>query len=205
MKFLQKIDLYTALILLCVVLLPVCGWWVYKTQQDIEACKAAVARADRKNGTLEQIGALQKKIEIVQNNRSGGTKEPATFFDRQILVAAANGGLSSNDFQLKGPREESVTIPGSKQPASDFVMEVDWSKCETPMRLELVEALLWNLESGAGAAAGGLQSIWRLRELEIVNTTDEKLLTRFDTPPPELEDRWKIKRMEFARREPRKK
>ena len=48
------------------------------------------------------------------------------------------------------------------------------------------------------------QSVWKLRDLQLINATDERMLTQFKTPPPELVDKWSIKSMKFARREPRK-
>ena len=75
------------------------------------------------------------------------------------------------------------------------------------MKLDFIDAMLWNCESGAGltGARTGLQSVWRLRQLEIVNATDERKFQRYDTPPPELQDRWYIKQLKFARREPKTK
>ncbi|MCR9244715.1 MAG: hypothetical protein NXI31_06770 [bacterium] len=204
---LSQLDLYTGLILLCVILLPVCGWWCYQTNEEIKQCEKARRDATRSNGLLEKIGALQKKVEVVNNSNATLTRTPRQFFETQILVAAANGGLSANDFGLVGPKEEPLTIPGSRQKAVDHVMAVDWKRKDLPLKLELIQALLWNCESGAGMdPTKQMQSVWRLRTLDITNISDGKSRTfaSFKTPPPELEDRWSITKMEFARREPRK-
>ena len=68
-----------------------------------------------------------------------------------------------------------------------------------------IYAVLFNIESGASVGRQeGQQSVWKLRELQIVNATDERLTSSSKTPPAELKDDWSIKLMKFARREPRK-
>ncbi|HEU4419553.1 MAG TPA: hypothetical protein VFT55_11485, partial [Planctomycetota bacterium] len=55
-----------------------------------------------------------------------------------------------------------------------------------------------------GGDQSGQQSVWKLRELQIVNATDERVTGSNKTPPAVLNDDWSIKLMKFARREPRK-
>ncbi|MCA8976806.1 MAG: hypothetical protein KDC98_18940 [Planctomycetes bacterium] len=205
MKKLAQIDLYTGLILVCVVLLPICAWWCMKTNEAIDACKVAVREATRSGGYLEQIGALKKNIEIVNENRSGNDPmSPKTYFDGQIVAAAVGGGVASTDFNIIGPKSETLTLPGSKQKVDDYIIDIQWTNKEHVLKLGFIESLLWNCESGAGLGSNnGLQSIWKLQQLQIVNTSDDSLKS-FDTPPPELQDRWAIRELKFARREPSK-
>lgn len=202
MKLLSRIDLYTGLILLCVVLLPICGWWCMKTHEGIKSCQQTVRSAGL---LLEEIGSLQKKIEIVNLNKASSTMEPGVFLQKQIITAASNKVLRANDITVIGPKEEPAVIPGSRQRVSDFVVTVDWKRKDLALKLDFIEAMLWNCESGAGhdRTKTSFPSIWRLRDLDIVNVTDEKKFQRFDTPPPELEDRWTIRQLKFARREPK--
>ena len=60
MKFLREMDLYRALIVICLLAMPVCGWWCYQTDLQIKDCEKAISDATRSGGVLEQIGALQK-------------------------------------------------------------------------------------------------------------------------------------------------
>lgn len=210
MKFFRELDLYKGLILLCLLALPVCGWWCYQTDQSIKECEKAASEATRSGGLLEQIGALQKKVELVVANRystNDATQSPRIYFEKQLL-AAASQNLTSTDFQLTDPKEDSAyTGPGSRQKAVDFIAEVIWKRKDLSLPLAFIYAVLFNCESGArpGGEQVGLQSIWKLRELQIVNATNERLTSTFDAPPPELEDKWTIKKMTFARREPRAK
>lgn len=207
MKSLGSIDLYTGLIIVCVVLLPVCGWWCMKTTEQIDKCEKSVREATRRGGELEEIGGLQKKIEVVNDNRGGNDPTNArTYFEGQIFAAASRGGgLKETDFTFSGPTPEPARISGSKQKATDHVLDVRWTNKELALRLDFIESLLWNCESGAGLnSTSSLQSIWKLRDLSIVNMTEEKALQRNDTPPKELKDRWSIRMMKFARREPSK-
>lgn len=207
MSFFRKLDLYKGIILLCLIALPACAWWCWQQEKDITACKDAISRATRPGGLLEKIGELQKKIELVVENRvstSDAIKIPATYFDAQIL-AAASQGLTTTDYQLTGPKEEAAVMGGGKQKASDFVVDVTWKRKDLTLPLAFIYAVLFNCESGnkTGVSRDGQRSVWKLRDLDIVNATEEKVLEVYKTPPAELGDNWQIKKMSFARREPR--
>lgn len=204
MNALKNLDLYTVLILLSLVLLPVCGWWCVRTNETILLSEKAIAEATRSNGLIEQIGQLQKKIEVVNQSRGGlDLNKPGPYFESQIM--AAGKGVGVTDFGIEGPKETVISIPGGKQRAADYVVDVQWKRKDQPLKLDFIEALLWNCESGAGqSGATNLQSIWKLSNLEIVNMTDEKALMQYNEPPPELQDLWQIRVLKFTRREPRK-
>ena len=208
MKFLRNMDLYKAIVLLSLLLLPLGGWWCSRTNDEIDLCKKSITDATRSGGLLEQIGSLQKKVEVVAQNKrttSDAINIPRTYFQGQIIAAASGGGsLKTNDFGLTDPKEEPATLGGGRQRAADFVVDVTWNRDDFTVSLPFVYAVLFNCESGAHGAGQGNPSIWKLRELHIVNSTDERLITNYKTPPPELSDNWVIKSMKFARREPRK-
>lgn len=206
MNALRSLDLYKVVILLSVVVLPALGWWITQLDGEIELSHKAIREAKRKGGTLEQIGALQKTVELVVQNKlsaSDTINMPRRYFEGQILQAGG-ANLKTSDFGLTDPKEEPVSLPGSRQRASDFVVDVQWPRTDFSVNLDFVYAVLFNCESGAGAGGGVSQSIWKLRDLQLVNATDERLLTGYKTPPPELADKWTIREMKFARREPRK-
>lgn len=204
MNFLRTLDLYKAIVLLSLLALPAGGWYLMSLDDAIAASKRALQDARRSGGLLEQIGQLQRKVEVVAaNKRSTGDaiKEPRTYFEGQIL-AAGGSALKTSDFSPSTPKEETSTI--GKQRIADFVVDIDWRKDLTG-RLDFIYAVLFNCESGARASSDQVQqSVWKLRELTLVNTTDERTTNSYNTPPPELEDKWKISVMKFARREPKK-
>lgn len=208
MKFLREMDLYKGLILICLLAIPAVGWWCNTLSNSIKECEAAVREATRPGGLLEQIGGYQNKIQLVVQNRqsaTGATQQPRTYFEGQIMASAAQN-LEKNDFGLTDPKEESAVTTSAKQKAVDFVAEVQWKRKDLSMPLAFVYSVVMNCESGArpGGGAAGLQSIWKLRELSIVNATNERLVATQEAPPPELEDKWAIKKMTFARREPKR-
>lgn len=207
MSFLRSLDLYKVVILLSLVLLPLGGWYCMQLDEDIAASRKSIRDATRPGGLLEQIGTLQKKVEMVVQNILTTTDTinmPRRYFEGQILQAGG-ANLKTDDFGLSDPKEDTVTLPGSKQRVSDFVVDVTWPRNDFPVKLAFVYAVLFNCESGAGAGlAGSTQSIWKLRELQLTNSTDERLVTSYKTPPPELADKWTIRSMKFARVEPRK-
>jgi hypothetical protein len=206
-KFLRSLDLYKAIVLVSLVLLPV-GWYLVRgLDEQILACNRTLTEAFKSGGLLEQIGALQRKVEVVaENQRVGGQSltQPRTYFEGQILASVA-GGLKSTDFQPQEPKLENGELAKGKQSITDFVVDVLWLNKDLSVTLDFIHAVLLNCEANtaAGANVEARQSIWKLRELHITNTTDDRLFTTFKTPPAEIADKWAIKTMKFARREPR--
>jgi hypothetical protein len=206
MNFLRSMDLYKAIVLLSLVLLPLGGWWVMRLDSKIVASKKAIDEAKRPGGLIEQIGSLQRKVEVVVQNKrstSDSINDPRTYFEGQIL-AAGGSGLKTSDFQPAPAREEKATL-ASKQPITDYVVDISWPRKDLAVQMDFVYAVIFNCESGARMTGDTVQqSVWKLRELHLVNATDERLKQGFKTPPPELQDKWTIKKMSMARREPRK-
>jgi len=208
MNFLRNLDLYKAIVLLSLVLLPLGGWMIKRQDEEIAACKKAIVEATKPGGLLEQIGSLQRKVEVVVQNKrsmSDAIKNPGQYFEDQIL-AAGGSALKTNDFQPLPPKEENSTLKGGKQHITDHVVEITWTRKDMTVPMDFVYAVLFNCESGATKSERDQvqQSVWKLRELTIVNATDERNLAAYKTPPQELSDKWIIKGMKFARREPKK-
>jgi len=204
MSFFKEMDLYKGIILLSVVLLPLGGWWINGLDAQIVSCQAALRTATKRGGYLEEIGKLQKQIEVVaQNRRAVSIENPSTYFETQIRAASPN--LRGDYFSPRQPTARPNTI--GRQRVVDQVVSIDWgkSKDRRDVKMDFVYAVLFNCESGARAngATGGPPSVWKLRSLKLRNASLER--SRGKTPPPELEDRWTIEKMEFARREPRAK
>lgn len=206
MTLLRNMDLYKAIVLLSLVLLPLGGWMIKRQDDDIAACKRAIEDATKPGGLLEQIGGLQRKVEIVVQNRrsmSEAIKDPGVYFQDQIQAAGA-GGVKAIDFQPMPPREEPFTAKGGKTRIADYVVDVQWLR-KDPVGMDFIYAMIFNCESGARAAGDPVQqSVWKLRELIVENATGERLLGAHKTPPAQLDDKWTIRKMSFARREPKK-
>lgn len=203
-RLFANMDLYKGIVLAALLLLPLGGWAVYDGARQIEACNAAIAEATRGGGVLEEVGGLQRKVEVVVQNKRGvsdAIEKPTTYFEGQI-TAAGGGNLKVSDFTLVGPKVEGGTMAGTKQSISDYVLDVNWPRNDFAVPMDFVYAVLFNCESGAGLDPTKSQSVWKLRNVELVNATDERLLQTFSTPPAELQDKWKIRSMAFVRREP---
>ena len=117
MSFLRNLDLYKAIVLLSLVLLPLGGWMIKRQDEESAACKKAIGEATKPGGLLEQIGSLQRKVEVVVQNKgsmSDAIKNPGQYFEDQIL-AAGGSALKTNDFQPLPPKEENSTLKGGKQ------------------------------------------------------------------------------------------
>ena len=204
MNILRNLDAYRVIVILCLVLLPI-GWWLVRDlEKEIAACNATIRAAKGERGLIEEIGKLQRKVEVVVQNKRGvsdAIEKPTTYFEGQI-TAAGGGNLKVSDFTLVGPKVEGGTMPGTKQSISDYVLDVNWPRNDFAVPMDFVYAVLFNCESGAGLDPTKSQSVWKLRNIELVNATDEALLQRYTTPPAEMQDKWKIRNMAFVRREP---
>ena len=192
------------------MLLPGAGWWIKKTQTAIQEAQKALTDATKPGGHLEEIGKLQQQLRTVEENRvstSNQTGSTDLYFEGQIFRSAAKGQLDKNQFKINPPRDENTTT-GAKQAVRDIIVKIDWlprgGKDFTFSR-EFLFAVLFNCESSArGASDAPLPSIWKLYSLSMANETVAKTVTQQLAPPPELEDQWVVKKLEFARREPRK-
>ena len=208
MNFFKEMDLYKGIILLSVVLLPLGGWWISSLDEQIVLCETARYQATRRGGFLEDIGKYQGQIGIVASNRVSKTVEdPRTYFEGQILAVSPD--LKPDDFSPKEMTSGSTSRGRGRQRWVDKVWSIDWGKQRDrkDVKMDFVYAVLFNCESGAGAGgvARGAPSVWRLHKLELVNSAGTDFRRSKKTPPAELEDRWKIQHMEFARREPAQK
>jgi hypothetical protein len=203
MNFLKNMDLYQAIILFSAVLLPAGGWWVSSLQGEIELCQEALDDATERGGLLEEIGELQKKIEVVAQNQrttSDSIADPSQYFQDQIMTVSSD--LKANDFTPGSPQKRSV---GRKKSLRDFEVDINWGKARSgvPVKMDFIYAVLFNCESGARRGlTSSSPSVWRLRKLHIQNSAYKEFFARSKTPAPELEDKWRITAMTFARREP---
>jgi hypothetical protein len=133
---------------------------------------------------------------------SDSIKDPRTYFQGQLLQSGP--GLKANDFSIQDPKEEPSTM-ASKQPIVDYVVDIAGWRKDLPVKLDFLYAAIYNCESGASAVSeAAQQSVWRLRDLKVVNASDPTGFSGGKTPPPELKDEWLIQELKFARREPRK-
>jgi hypothetical protein len=206
MKFFRTMDLYKAIVLLSAVLLPLGGWWVVRLDETLELCKKAIQQAERPGGFVEEIGTLQKQIEIVALNRastSESIRDPRGYFDGQLIVSGR--GLKTTDYTVQSPKEEPAKgLAGSKQRATDFVVDIAWDR-DLKASMEFIYSVIYNCESGATRPGEKAPpSVWRLRDLSLDNVTLGAELAGAKAPVAELRDEWRIKGMSFARREPTK-
>lgn len=206
MNFLKTMDIYKGIVLVSVILLPLAGWWVSGLDTEISKSRYALRSATKSGGWLEQIGALQKKIEIVAQNRrttSEAIENPSTYFEGQIMAVSQN--LRANDFTPGSSRPANSKV--GKQQVVDHAVDISWAKGEAQKKFQMdfVYAVLFNCESGArrGMDANGSPSVWRLSKLTLENATGSAALRGKKVPDPEMQDAWLITTMQFARREPK--
>jgi hypothetical protein len=206
---LPKLDLYKGVILASLVLLPAVGWWIKRTRDTIDATNRAITDATKPGGNIEEIGKLLKQLEVVETNRfnaSAQLADPRVYFERQLFLSA-QGGIARDAFSFKAEKTDQVTL--GKQHATDHIVPIDFTptagKKEFIFSRELLFAVLFNCESGfGGEKASTVTSIWKLYSIKATNASLQKEASQQLTPPAEIEDRWLVTNLQFARREPSK-
>ena len=205
MSFFREMDLYKLVILVSGLLLPVTGWWINHSMQEIAVAQKAVADAPR---LLERIGKTRSDLDMISHNAVSAGDEPVrtpeTYFETQI-VRSAGGRISTSDFKVTKEKEDRVA-----QHATDWLAKIDFPRKGNKgleITREILFAVLFNCESGAKGKDVPTQSIWKLQQLEVVNATSvaQEKFTSHKAPPSELEDLWSLTRsIYFVRREPLK-
>lgn len=198
-RLFANMDLYKAIILCCVVLLPVAGAWAYYEHQQLEKGRVAVGRA---MSDVERIALLKKQVEeqVLNDRRSAGTEDPFLYFERVVnnSVDTSKGEpLKKNDYQIK-PQE----VPGETPPKkgtkriffTDLQVALDFKrngKEAFPLKRDFLNAVAFNAESQ--------QQRWKLRNVTLRNTTSLALGAK--APPPEVDDEWLVSDLVFVWRQ----
>jgi hypothetical protein len=212
-NFFRQMDLYKIVILISIVLLPVTGWWINHTMQEIAVAQRAVVDAAKPGGWLERIGKTRGDLEVISKNvgtTDEAAKAPQTYFETQIMRSAA-GAFSTSDFKVLLDKEDHALAGGDRQKVTDYTARIEFLRKGNKgidITREILFAVLFNCESGARGKDIPTQSIWKLQSLEVQNTTAsaQDKFSNHKAPPSELEDRWStIKPIIFVRREPQAK
>lgn len=191
----KDLDLYKAIILLSVVLIPVAGWFAYNETKQLEYGQKAVRNATKRGGVLERIGALQKQLEGIKASiREEGGLGHLIYFDRRINESARGNDLKQTDYTIG---DEQVRMKKSLR-ANDYEVDIQFRRNNKPLPLPrpFVHAVLLNCEA--------FSESWRLRKLQMRHA--EHFKARGSKPPPKtISDNWDVQKITFARREPAKK
>lgn len=200
MNFLRTMDLYKVIILLALLLLPAAGGWVWWLHNQIALTQRALLEATRPGGLIQEIGSLQKQMQTVVDNHSRVqlAQSHNEYFEGVLYGSAKGGSVSRDDFTISRAVEQKASI-GRDQRVVDYEVDITFGKqgagrTDYPLPRDYIFAALYN----------GERQIWKLRSLEIVNATNERDLSGRKTPPPELEDKWIVRRLKFVRRTPAK-
>jgi hypothetical protein len=195
MRLFKDMDLYKGIILLSIILIPAaCGFVVWVDGQ-IEEANEALAAAVRTNGELEQIGQARKELETVRENtdRTDGSDSHRLYFERSIM-SAAKSGLKAEDFAISN---EASRAAGRSSQDQEVTITFRRDGKDVPWPRDFISAALFNSEVRA-------KGVWRLRSLKIRNDEIRELGAGKKTPPKTVADTWRIEKLVFARREPRR-
>jgi hypothetical protein len=206
-SFFREMDLYKFAILISIVLLLVTGSWIGHTTQEIAVAQKAVVDAAKPGGWLERIGKARGHLDMISSNvvSSEDVKLPQSYFEKQIMRSP---GIDTSDFKCVLDKGDHAL---DRQKVTDYLAKIEFPrKGNKGMEItrEILFALLFNCESGARGKDVPAQSIWKLQELDVQNTTAsaQEKFSGHKAPPSELEDRWSMTRpIVFVRREPQAK
>ena len=195
MNVFKNLDLYKAMILGSLLLLPVAGGFVYWVNGRLEEAEKAIASAKRSGGELEKIGKLEQQLDTIRQNvqRGGLTENHRLYFEQKIIGSVRDGGLKASDFEIGNQTPQKV----SKLSAVDQEVSIQFRRegKELDLNRDFVYAVLFNCE------AGGSQ-VWKVRELRMVNAEAATSSRGRTAPPKTVADLWQVKKLTFARREP---
>ena len=200
-RLFAKLDLYKSIIIVCLLAMPVIGYFIWNLQQKIRTGKQAIDRAllvnarDTQLGDLEAIGMLKTQVEKLKNKpqESSAADSYRVSFQSQLLRAIP--GLKVDDYTISEKRTSQLTIDKNRY-ATNEVVSIEFKRAgnqKYPLTRDSVFAALFNIES---------QTAWKLFKFRMKNK--EMLASAAQkTPPPELPDEWQVETMEFSHKVPR--
>lgn len=197
-NWLEQMDLYKAIILVAVLALPVAGIWGMSLHSSLEEGRAAIRRATRTRGDIEEIGKYMKLIKAQAKSGRLRTDNDSMrrYFEMRIMDSVAPGStLKRSNFEIKVLREMQLSRPRN---AVDMSVQIDFKDGSKPLPLtrDFLNAVLFNCE-----ALGN----WKVRELMVTNTDMRGLRSKREPPPREIGDLWEVRKLVFARRLPKEK
>ena len=197
--FFEKLDLYKVIIVLCLVAMPVLGYFVWKMDQNLKAARSALAQATlqgrgTQSGDIEAIGTLMSqinKMKEVSKTEAGGDSHRVAF-QRAIQNTQASG-LKLDDFTIGDIKNTGLTLDNRRQ-ATQQSFSIDFKRdgSRLPLSREFVNAMLFNCEKDGA---------WKLSQFRMRNK-DTMTSGTTKTPPPEIGDEWFIETLTFARKVP---
>lgn len=196
MGFFRNLDLYKVIILASIVLIPAALGFVYWVEGRLEVARIALRDAEKRNGEIERIGALQRKLESVNKTASHVALrgEDHSLFFEQMISTSSGGTLKSTDYEIS-PEQTQVVQALSAQ---DQQVKIDFRQDGKVMKLprDFIHALVFNVESN------GTQ-IWKLRQLTMQNAAIKGSPGgKREAPEKTVSDDWELSQLHFARREP---
>lgn len=200
MRLFKGMDLYKAIILASIVLIPAACGFVYWMQGRIAEAEVAIRNARRSTGELERIGLIQQKLDMITKSRRAGAGERhLLYFERKILDSARrdpgeSGGLKSTDFHIGNEETRRVRKP----PARDQEVSITFKRegKDLPLPRAFINAVLFNCESGS--------KVWKVREIKLRNAEVKGFGRSREAPPKTVSDNWFVEKLRFVRREPDK-
>ena len=193
----KQMDLYKGIVFACLLMLPVSLGYLYWIRGQLDEAKLAVAAAEREKGEIDKIGESIRKLETVASNSTRGADlENYRLYFERMITGSATEGISTNDFQMTN--ETPVGVAGSKTKAEDLTVGITFKRAGKDFDLprDFIHAVILNCESGGS-------QIWKLRSLKARNAQVLEATRGKKAPPKTVDDKWKLEKLEFARRRPK--
>jgi hypothetical protein len=197
---LAKLDLYKAIILICLLAMPVVGYFVWDLQKQIKDARSAVASATRLGtntspGDIEAVGMTMAQVNKLRGKPvENADTDHTVALQKQILTAIKN--LKVDEFKLSKINEAMVTVDKTRQ-ATNQAVTVEFKRTTgepIPLEREQISKAIFNIES---------QLAWKLSALKIRNQQLKKLGAPPAAPPLETNDEWMVERLEISRKVPK--
>ena len=198
--FLRKLDLYKVIILLCLLAMPVLGYFIWTMQENLKKGQQALAQATQQgrsnqSGDIEAIGTLMAQVDKMKDTaktEAGGDSHRVAF---QTAIQKTNAsGLKLDDFAISDVKTTVVNIDKNKQATQQY-FSIDFKRdgSRLPLSRDFVNAMLFNCEK---------EGAWKLSQFKMRNK-EAAAGGNSKTPPPEVSDEWFLETLTFARKVPK--
>lgn len=199
-NFFAKLDLYKAIIILCLLAMPVLGYFIWKMQEQLKAGQQALALATlqgrgNQSGDIEAIGTLMAQVDKMKDTSKlqDGADSHRVAFQSAIQKTNASG-LKLDDFTIGDIKVSPITLDSKKQ-ASQQSFQIDFKRdnVRLPLSRDFINAMLFNCEK---------EGAWKLSQFRMRNK-DVLAAGSTKNPPPEVSDEWMVETLTFARKIPK--
>src|SRR5262249_54552630 len=127
-RLFAKLDLYKAIIVICLLAMPVIGWFIWDLQEKIAVGQRALQRATMTNPGSQQTGGIEaigmliaqvNKLKINPSLDSSSADSHKVSFQKLIRLGAP--GIKVDDYVISDKKTSPVMVDRTRQATNEAV------------------------------------------------------------------------------------